>query len=53
MMAIGTGLDNGKPVTFIAVAVDNGTTLLDTFSLTLSDGYSASGNLVDGYVNLQ
>jgi hypothetical protein len=53
MTAIGTGLDNGKPVTFVAVAVDNGSTLLDTFSLTLSDGYSAGGNLVDGSVTLQ
>jgi len=53
MIATGTGLDNGKPVTFVAVAVDNGATSLDTFSLTLSDGYSASGNLVDGSVNLR
>jgi hypothetical protein len=53
MTASGTGLDNGKPVTFVAVAVDNGATSLDTFSLTLSDGYSAGGNLVDGSVNLR
>jgi hypothetical protein len=53
MIATGTGLDNGKPVTFVAVAVDNGATSLDTFSLTLSDGYSAGGNLVDGSVNLR
>jgi hypothetical protein len=53
MTAIGTGLDNGKPVTFVAVAVDNGSTALDTFSLTLSDGYSAGGNLAAGSVVLQ
>ena len=53
MTATGTGLDNGNPVRFVAVAVDNGTTSLDTFSLTLSDGYSAGGNLVDGSVNLR
>jgi hypothetical protein len=53
MTAIGTGLDNGLPVTFVAVAVDNGSTLLDTFSLTLSDGYSAGGNLLDGSINLR
>jgi hypothetical protein len=53
MTAIGTGLDNGQPVTFVAVAVDDGATSLDTFSLTLSGGYSASGTLIDGSVTLR
>jgi hypothetical protein len=53
MTALGTGLDNGNPVTFVAVAVDNGATSLDTFSLTLSDGYSVGGTLIDGSVNLR
>ena len=50
---IGTGADNGTPVTFTAVLVDNGSGPLDTFSLTLSDGYSNSGTLVDGSVVVQ
>jgi hypothetical protein len=50
---IGTGTDNGKPVTFTAVLVDNGSGPLDTFSLRLSDGYSNSGTLVDGSVVVQ
>jgi len=36
----GTGTDNGNPVTFTATAVDNGSTALDMFALTLSDGYT-------------
>ena len=35
-----------------AVAVDNGQTSLDNFSLTLSDGYTNAGNLLDGSVTL-
>ena len=52
MTAIGTGFDNGTPVTFVVVAVDNGAGPLDTFSITLSDGYSISGNLAAGDVVL-
>jgi len=39
-------------VTFTAVAVDKGQTALDAFSLTLSDGYTNTGNLLDGSVTL-
>jgi len=49
---VGIGLDNGLPVTFTAAAVDNGQTALDTFSLTLSDGYTNTGNLLDGSITL-
>jgi hypothetical protein len=49
---VGIGLDNGLPVTFTAVAVDKGQTALDAFSLTLSDGYTNAGNLLDGSVTL-
>ena len=52
MTIVGIGLDNGLPVTFTAIAVDNGQTALDTFSLTLSDGYTNTGNLLDGNVTL-
>jgi hypothetical protein len=48
----GTGLDNGTPVTFAMVATDLGSTALDTFQLTLSDGYSNSGTLLDGTITL-
>jgi hypothetical protein len=48
----GTGLDNGVPVSFIAVAVDHGATALDTFSIVLSDGYSNAGHLLKGAVTL-
>jgi hypothetical protein len=39
-------------VTFTAVGVDNGLTALDTFSLTLSDGYTNAGALLDGTIKL-
>ena len=52
MTIVGLGVDNGIPVTFTAVAVDNGAAGLDTFGLTLSDGYSNAGNLLDGIVKL-
>jgi hypothetical protein len=43
-------VDNGKPVTFTVVAVVNGATTRDTFSLVLSDGYRNTGTLLDGTV---
>jgi len=49
----GTGLDNGVPVSFAAVAVDNGATALDTFSIVLSDGYHNAGHLLGGAITLQ
>jgi hypothetical protein len=53
MTIVGVGVDNGVPVTFTAVGVDNGQTALDTFGLTLSDGYSNIGNLLDGTITLR
>ena len=52
MTIVGTGLDNGLPVTFTAVAFDGGQPLLSTFSLTLSDGYTNAGNLLDAIITL-
>lgn len=52
MTVIGDGADNGVPVTFILVAIDNGL-LPGVFSLTLSDGYAVGGLLVSGSVQLQ
>jgi hypothetical protein len=48
----GNGTDNGNAVTFTATAVDNGSTALDTFGLTLSDGYTNNGTLLDGTITL-
>jgi hypothetical protein len=48
----GNGTDNGNPVTFTATAV-NGSAGVGTFSLTLSDGYTNSGSLLDGTIQLQ
>jgi len=48
---VGNGTDNGNPVTFTAVAV-HGVAGIGAFSLTLSDGYTNSGTLLDGNVEL-
>jgi hypothetical protein len=47
----GTGLSNGKAVNFQMVAVDNGL-LPGTVLLTLDDGYTLSGTLINGFVTL-
>jgi hypothetical protein len=47
----GTGLSNGKAVNFQMVAVDNGA-LPGTLFLTLGDGYTLSGTLINGSVRL-
>ncbi len=48
---IGTGTDNGNPVTFTAIAV-HGLAGIGAFSLTLSDGYTNGGALLDGSIEL-
>jgi len=48
---VGTGTNNGNPVSFTAVAV-HGAAGVGAFSLTLSDGYTNSGTLLDGFVEL-
>ena len=48
---LGSGTDNGNPVTFTAVAV-NGGAGVGAFSLTLSDGYTNGGTLIDGSIEL-
>jgi hypothetical protein len=40
----GSGIANGVPVTFTIVVTDNP----DTYSVQLSSGYSASGNVTRG-----
>jgi hypothetical protein len=47
----GTGLSNGKAVNFQMVAVDNGA-LPGTLLLTLDDGYTLAGRLINGVITL-
>jgi hypothetical protein len=49
---IGDGTDAGHPVTFMMFAVDNGL-LPGIFSLSLSDGYSVTGSLLSGSIQLR
>jgi hypothetical protein len=46
----GSGTDNGSPVTFTIVAADSSLAAPGLFSITLSDGYNNSGNLLDGNI---
>lgn len=46
----GTGTDNGLPVGFTMIAVDNGSLLPATYSLVLTNGYSFVGAFVSGSV---
>jgi hypothetical protein len=48
----GTGTDNGHPVAFTIVAADSSLAPPGLFSITLIDGYSNSGNLLDGSVTV-
>ena len=50
---VGTGVDNGLPVAFTMVAVDNGTLGPGVFSLVLSDGYAVTGALTSGSLTIQ
>jgi len=48
----GMGTDNGKPVAFTIVAVDSSLVAPGMFSITLSDGYAANGNLNGGTITV-
>jgi hypothetical protein len=50
---IGTGLDNGLPVGFTMVAIDNNGLAPSVFGLTLTDGYVILGNLTSGSLVVQ
>jgi hypothetical protein len=52
MVMAGSGTNAGRAVTFTVVAVDNGPTLPGLFTLSLSDGYSVSGTLISGSIQL-
>jgi hypothetical protein len=49
----GLGTNNGLPVAFTVVAVDSSLVPPGLFSITLSDGYSNSGNLLTGSITLK
>jgi hypothetical protein len=48
----GSGTDNGSPVAFTIVAADSSLAAPGLFSITLSDGYKNSGNLLDGSITV-
>ena len=48
----GSGTNNGRPVTFTIVAADSSLAAPGLFGITLSDGYSNSGALLDGTVTV-
>jgi hypothetical protein len=50
---IGRGLDNGLPVGFTMVAIDNNGLAPAVFGLTLTDGYIVLGNLTSGSLLVQ
>ena len=49
---IGSGANNGLPVTFTILAADSSLAAPGLFSITLSDTYSNSGNLLDGSITV-
>jgi hypothetical protein len=49
---LGSGTDNKQPVTFTISAVDSSLVAPGLFSITLSDGYSNSGNLLSGSITV-
>jgi hypothetical protein len=49
----GLGTNNGLPVAFTIVAVDSSLVPPGLFSITLSDGYTNSGRLLDGSITLR
>src|SRR5260370_40956693 len=52
MTLLGTGTDNGASVAFTIVAVDSSLLPPGLFTITLSDGYTNTGTLVDGSISL-
>jgi hypothetical protein len=48
----GLGTNNGSPVAFTIVAVDSSLVAPGMFSITLSNGYTNSGRLLDGSITL-
>ncbi len=53
MTMVGSGTDNGEPVTFTIVAVNPGALLPATYSIVLSNGYSWAGSPRVGTIDIQ
>jgi hypothetical protein len=53
MTVVGQGTDNGVPVTFTALEIDRLAPAVSAFQITLSDGYTNSGTLLDGTITLR
>lgn len=49
----GLGISGGVPVSFVLVALESGPTTPGWVSLAFSDGYTNSGNLLSGSIQLQ
>ncbi len=49
---IGSGTNNGLRVTFTIIAADSSLAAPGLFSITLSDAYNNSGNLLDGTITV-
>ena len=49
---MGSGTNNGLPVTFTILAADSSLAAPGLFSITLSDAYNNSGNLLDGSITV-
>jgi hypothetical protein len=53
MTIVGQGTDNGLPVTFTALEIERIAPAVSAFQITLSDGYTNTGPLLDGTITLQ
>ena len=49
---VGSGTNNGLPVTFTIVAADSSLAAPGLFTITLSNGYSNTGSLLDGSITV-
>lgn len=50
---VGSGTDNGVPVTFTIVYTDSALVPPGFYTITLSNGYSHSGGLIAGTITVQ
>ena len=52
MTLVGIGTNNGAAVSFSIIAADSSLAAPGLFSITLSNGYSNSGALLDGSITV-
>jgi hypothetical protein len=53
MTMVGSGVDNGEPVTFTIVALDPGALAPATYSIVLSNGYTWTGDSPAGSIDIE